>query len=189
MRSSVSYGTGALKLTTIKSKNNWGNWGLLFSISASVYLKDRELFDACTERWKEFIERQIADDGHLHHEVNRNEGRSGIWYTHFSLMPQTLAAEVAHVNGVDLFDYVSPSGRTLRSAYERAAGWSLHPETFPYFEGDPQKLGGANYVSYFEILNARWPDESATALLKKLRPLTANHSAPLLTLTHGEALE
>lgn len=179
----------ALKLSTINSKNNWGNWGLLFSISASVYLGDRGLFDVCIKRWKELIDAQIAEDGHLIHEVNRNEGRSGVWYTHFSLMPQTLAAEVAFVNGVDLFDYISSSGHTLRSAYECAADWSLNPASFPYYKGDSSKLGGVRYVSYFEILNARWPNDSATALLKRQRPMTANHSAPLLTLTHGELLK
>ncbi len=176
----------ALPLNTMSRKNNWGNWGLVFVTAAAVYLEDRELFNLCTERWKEFIELQIADDGHLIHEVNRGEGRYGIWYSHFSLMPQTLAAEIMKNHGVDLFDYTSPSGHQLKKAFLLAAQWANHQETFPYYDGKPEKLVAPHYVSYFEILNRHWPDDNATEILEKLRPLSANHSAPALTFTHGE---
>lgn len=179
----------ALTLSTIKARNNWGNWGLLLSVSVAAYVHDAALAVRCVRRWKEFIGEQIAEDGHLHHEVRRNGGRSGLWYSHFSLMPQTLAAEVLRVNGVDVFDYVAPNGRSLRSAFVRLADWSRRPETFPYWDGPTERLSGRDYYSYFEILVAHWPDENAKALLRRSRPMTARHSAPLLTLTHGDPLD
>ncbi len=60
------------------------------------------------------------------------------------------------------------------------------PATFPYFREDPALLVGRTYISYFEVLNARWPHPDATALLTELRPLSADHSAPALTFTHGD---
>lgn len=175
----------ALPMNTMSRSNNWGNWGLVLVISSAVFLQDDDLFDQAVARWKEFIESQMDDEGHLTHEVNRSEGRAGIWYTHFSLMPQTIAAEIARVNGVDLYDYVSPGGHSLRLAFERASSWSRAPETFPYYKGNMEDLFGVNYVSYFELLNNHWPNEDATVLLDELRPLSARHSAPALTFTHA----
>lgn len=177
--------TKALPMSTMGRENNWGNWGLVLSSSCAVYLQDEALFDRCVERWKYFIEHQIAEDGHLPHEVTRGGGKQGIWYSHFSLMPQTIAAEILRVNGKDLYDFKSPSGRTLKQAYDRIAQWTRKPDTFPYWKGDPKELQGVDHFSYFEILNSHWANEDASALLGKARPMTASHSAPLLTFTHG----
>lgn len=179
----------ALPMNTMDRDNNWGNWGLTLVMASAAYLKDDELFRQGVERWKEFIEKQIADDGHLPREVNRSEGMRGIWYTHFALMPQTLAAEIALVNGVDLYEYRSPGGHTLRQAFERAAAWSRHPETFPYYKGNPKDLEGTTYIGYFEILNTHWPNADASAMLKQLRPLSAEHCATNLTFTHGNSMD
>jgi hypothetical protein len=178
--------TRALPMNTMDRQNNWGNWGLVLASACAVYLQDEALFEQCVERWKHFIEHQLADDGHLPHEVRRSAGQRGIWYSHFSLMPQTIAAEILKVNGVDLFDHVSPSGRTLKQAFDKIAAWTADPAAFPYWQGDPQQLLGVTYFSYFEILNPRWPNAAATALLEDSRPKTADHAAPFLTFTHGQ---
>jgi hypothetical protein len=179
----------ALPQHTMNRANNWGNWGLVLVMASAVYLRDQQLFEQSVERWKEFIETQIAEDGHLPHEGHRNEGRSGIWYSNFTLYPQTIAAEIARVNGVFLYDYQSPGGRTLRKAFERLASWAAHPETFPYYQGDSSRLHGADYVSYFEILNQLWHNESAQKLLEDLRPLDGQHCLPALSFTHGDLFE
>lgn len=178
----------ALPLNTMKARNNWGNWGLVLVLSVAAWHGDAALLEKGTTRWKEFIEEQITDQGHLHHEVTRNHGRGehGIWYSHFSLMPQTIAAEILRVNGTDLYEYRSPKGRTLRQAFDVLAGWTRRPATFPYYKGDPKGLVGTTYFSYFEILNPRWPNADAAALLAERRPMTAFHSAPALTFTHGD---
>ena len=178
----------ALPMNTMDRQNNWGNWGLVLVMAIAAFTEDEELFEEGVERWKHFIEAQIAEDGHLPHEVTRNDGigERGIWYTHFTLMPQTIAAEIAYVNGVDLYDYESPSGRTLEQAFRRVAPWALDPDTFPYFQpGEGREQRGTDYVGYFEILNARWPDDAATEMLEQHRPIDPSHSAPVITLTHG----
>ncbi|UCH34165.1 MAG: alginate lyase family protein [Armatimonadota bacterium] len=181
----------ALPMNTMARANNWGNWGLLLHLSCAASLDDLPLFEKGVERWKQLIDSQIADDGHLVHEVNRGspgrEGDHGIWYSHFSLMPQTIAAEIARVNGVDLYDYQSPRGRSLRMAYEWLGPFVREPQRFPYVQGgDTSRLAGVNYVAYWEILNNRWPNADAAQLIRRLRPLTAGHSAPFLTFTHGD---
>jgi hypothetical protein len=146
-----------------------------------AYLGDEALLEKCAERWKFFIGSQIAEDGSLPHEVTRSEGRHGLWYSHFCLMPQVIAAEILKENGKDLYDYRSPEGRTLQLAYEKLVPWVADPETFFYWEGDPADLAAPSYYSYW--------DEAASKLLLKARPMNANHSTPYLTLTHGKALK
>ena len=97
--------------------------------------------------------------------------------------------EILRLAGRDLYDWRSPEGHTLRQAFGPLAGWSRDPSSFPYWEGDPERLTGVTYYSYFEILNARWPNADATALLRNARPMTARHSAPVLTFTHGGLLK
>jgi hypothetical protein len=182
----------ALPMNTMERANNWGNWGLVLVMAAACFLRSADLLTMATARWKEFIETQIADDGHLPHEVGRNNGvgERGLWYSHFTLMPQTLAAEIGRVNGINLYEFRSPSGRTLRMAFERLAPWARRPETFPYFRGGPGvSLLGFDYISYYEILNAHWPNADASAMVQQMRPLSATHCTPHLTLTHGDLPE
>lgn len=191
----------SLGASTMDRANNWGNWGMVLVMATAAYLEDETLFRTAVDRWKYFIEHQIDADGTLPLEISRNDGTGshGIWYTHFTLQPQTIAAEIALVNGVDLYDYRSPSGRSLRQAYEVVAGWVAEPQTFPVWQGDPSGMTNvrtieyvfdgrqvrASTVSYFEILNARWPSEAADSVLVADRPVSSLHTAPYLTFTHG----
>ncbi|HBR94021.1 MAG TPA: hypothetical protein DEA90_07630, partial [Opitutae bacterium] len=175
----------AIPMNCMHKENNWGNWGMLLVAASAAYLGDEELLQQCASRWKFFIDTQIAEDGHLPHEVDRNEGRHGIWYSHFALLPQTLTGEILRVNGIDVFDYTSPEGRCLRDACECLIPWIERPETFHYWKQDPADLVRVDYYSYFEILHAQWPDFPADKLLGQARPMSAEHSAPFLTFTHG----
>jgi hypothetical protein len=179
----------ALPLNTMDRNNNWGNWGLVLVLACARYLDDDQLLDLGQQRWKELLDRQIDDRGHLPHEVRRDGGRRGIWYSHFSLFPQTIAAEILRVAGRDLYRWRSPQGRTLHQAFVPLAGWTRDPASFPYWGDDPNRLTGVTYFSYFEILNAHWPNEHATPMLQDARPMTARHCTPVLTFTHGELLE
>ena len=176
----------ALPLNTMDRDNNWGNWGLLLVTAIGAYLDDLQLLADAEARWKSFIESQIAEEGYMPHEIHRNQGSSGIWYTHFSLMPQTLAAEVLRLRGTDLFDYVSSSGRTLRQAVEWIAPWVENCKAFPYLEPNyTRPIGGHEYISYWEILLNRWDMPALEESVARRRPMTADHSTPHLTLTHG----
>ena len=179
----------ALPLNTMDRSNNWGNWGLVLVLACARYLDDEALLDDCERRWKELLDRQIDERGHLHHEVRRSGGMRGIWYSHFSLFPQTIAAEILRLAGRDVYDWRSSDGHTLRQAFEPLATWTRDPGSFPYWKDNPNQLRGVDYFSYFEILDAHWTNEDAAALLRGARPITARHSAPVLTFTHGDLRE
>ena len=176
----------ALPMNCMARKNNWGNWGLLLVMTAAVYLDDEKLFNTGIHRWKKLLETQQDDSGILKGEVGRNEGKMGLWYTNFCLLPQTLCAEVARVNGVELFDYTSPTGRSLRKAYERSIPWLKDPASFPYYKGNPKDLSGVTHIPHFELLVPRWPNPDAAALLQKVRPIYTHYGIPAETFTHGD---
>ncbi len=87
-----------------------------------------------------------------------------------------------------LYDFKSSNGRRLKQAYEKIAEWNRNLDSFAYWKGDPTKLTGVRYSSYFEILNTQWANDDASKLLGRYRPMTANHSAPFLIFTHGTPL-
>jgi Alginate lyase len=170
-----------LPMNTMSSANNFGNWGLLLVVSTATYLQDQTLFNQAVGRWKYFIEDQMNNDGVMRYEVGRGGGKDGIWYSNFALFPQTTSAEIMKVNGVNVFGYVSPSGRTLKKAYDKMAGWNRYPCSFPYYNCPTHGVG---WVSYMEILNPIWPNANAAFLLGKYRPLDTRWSFPVVTLTH-----
>lgn len=182
----------AMPMNTMNAENNWGSWGAVLWLAGAAYTGDKAAFAKGVARWKTLLGIQVAPDGHLPREVIRNNGvgEHGLWYTHFSLMPLAIAAEIVRLRGENLFDFQTPDGRNLRIAFERVVPWTRDPQIFPYFKPKKpeDKQVAFDYISYWEILNAHWPNTDATALLEKMRPLTATHSAPFLTFTHGGLL-
>ena len=170
MRSGVSAARPALPLNTMDRNNNWGNWGLVLVLACARYLDDDELLDRGEQRWKEFLDRQIDDQGHLHHEVHRSGGMRGIWYSHFSLFPQTIAAEILRLAGRDLYDWRSPMATRFAKRSSRWRGGPAIRHRFRTGMVIQASLLGVTYFSYFEILNAHWPNEDAAVLLRMHGP-------------------
>jgi len=154
--------------------NNHGNWGVLLLATAGGYLNDPMLLDQARQRWQELMRSQVAQDGSLPLEVCRSDtsnwcggetkGIKGIAYTHYTLYPTTIAAEIFRNAGKDV--YSTPEGALLCKAYSRAASWTLHPETFPYYASNKGKLDGMHNVDYFYILQQRCPVGDGAAVLK-----------------------
>jgi hypothetical protein len=182
----------ALAMSSIARKNNQGNWGLVLTVSIAAYLDDKTLLQQSEARYKEFIATQIGSNGEMLEEIDR--GDRGIYYSHFSLFPQTIAAEILRLSGIDVYNYKSSNGRTLEMAFDRIAAWSRNPGSYPhddYYRG----ASASSYewqiktaLGYFEILNERWPNGDAKAVMEDRRPITGIHTAIDMTFTHGGLL-
>lgn len=151
------------------NSNSRANWGMLLVASIGAYLQDEELLSQVETRFKELMETQIDSDGVL---IER--GKDRVWDTNYALMPTALSAEILRLNGRNIFNFTSSRGAGLEKAFHAAA------------QSNKGKSKGLNYISYYEILNQRWSDISAKALLQKRRPMTSHNSFPNLTLTHAE---
>ena len=156
--------------------NNHGNWGVLLLAAVGGYLHDQSLINRAKQRWLELMQTQVADDGSLPLEICRSDtsnwcggptkGIKGIAYTNYTLFPTTIAAEIFRNLGQDV--YSGPGGKQLCKAYTKAAAWSLHPETFPYFSSNNGKLAGVYNVDYFYVLENRCPAADGPAVLNQL---------------------
>jgi hypothetical protein len=198
------------KLNTASASNNWGDWGNLLNIASAAYTHDKPKFDAAVARYKTFIADQIGPSGEMRHEVTRNNGvgEAGIGYSHFSIGPLAMTAEIARVSGVELYDYTSPNGRSLRQAWNKIAGWTDDPRSFPYFTGDVSQMTSVIFTDYdyfdvaqtdltvvrngyFELLQARWQLASAGRVIDTMTPYGTDAAAmQFLGLTHnGLALD
>jgi hypothetical protein len=155
--------------------NNHGNWGVLLLATSGGYLHDQGMISHARQRWLELMHTQVAEDGSLPLETCRSntsnwcggptKGIKGISYTHYALFPTTIAAEIFRNLGQDV--YSTPEGQILCKAYAKAAAWSLHPETFPYFSSNDGKLDGVHNVDYFYVLQNRCPTAEGPTVLNQ----------------------
>jgi hypothetical protein len=155
--------------------NNHANWGVLLLASAGGYLEDPAVLRQARARWLELMKSQVAEDGSLPLEICRSDtsnwcggetkGIKGIAYTHYALLPTTIAAEIFLNEGQSV--YSTPEGALYCKAYTRAANWTLHPETFPYYKSNKGKLIGLYNIDYFYIAQQRCPNADGATALKK----------------------
>ncbi|AFH61854.1 alginate lyase family protein [Paenibacillus caseinilyticus] len=111
--------------------NNWGDWGIYGAMAAYYYKDDPVLLNAEITRLKNKIDSSIAADGSMPHEAGR--GASGLWYTYFALAPMTAAAQIAkEAAGIDLFQWTSPGGRTIKQALDYLLFYMNRPDQWPY---------------------------------------------------------
>lgn len=165
-------------------------------------IKIRGGFIAGTEAL--MLVRPLGAKNEFVHEVKRSNGTQGIGYSHFSLGPLAMVAQIAHGRGIELFDYVAPNGRTMKTAWHQLAAWTAQPDTFPYIKPrDVAKMQNVTTtdfdfferektglfpirMGYFELLHARWPEPAAAEVLAKIGPHGLDAaSMPWLGLTHS----
>jgi hypothetical protein len=164
-----------LPANNMDKANNHGSWGVLLVAAAGGYLKDPAVVDQARKRWLELVHSQVAADGSLPLEICRSntsdwcggdtKGMKGMAYTHYDLEPTAIAAEIFRNQGKDV--YATPEGSLLGKAYKRAADWTLHPETFPYYAANDGKLIGVDNIDYFYILQQRFPNEDGALAIVK----------------------
>ncbi len=159
--------------------NNWGMWGVLGSISAYHYLDDPAHVRSEIDLIKAKIDAQIASNGAITEEVKR--GASGLQYTYFYLAPLTAAAQVAlDSEGVDLFNWVSPQGKTIKSALDYLLYYMQHPSSWPYAANPELPSASDPWPSnLFEAMANYYPDPAYEAFAASKRPLmqTGHHYA------------
>ncbi|MFZ6654037.1 alginate lyase family protein [Undibacterium sp. TJN19] len=168
----------ALPLSHADKANNHGNWGVLMDASIAAYTGNSQQLAAAEQRWQTLLTRQVADDGSLPLEICRSntnnycdgadKGINGLSYTHYTLHPATITAEIFLQLGKDL--YQTSAGKNLGRAYQRAAEWTRYPERFPYYSSNQGHLNGINNDAYFLILQAHFMNDDAATVLKQGKP-------------------
>jgi len=115
-------------------KTNHGYWGMLSILATYRYLDKTDEFQQEVERLKLLIDETIEDDGSMPLETKR-EG-NGIWYTYFALSPLCEASRIIYnTTGEDIFNYVSPNGKSMKLALDYLFTYSRQPSQWPHYKG------------------------------------------------------
>lgn len=154
-------------------QKNHGLWGTLFQASAAVYLGDRTLLAATRARWQVLMKEEVAADGTMTAEIQRSDtsnymggptkGKKGLAYTHYALLPASVSAKIFADQGMPVWS--SAGGVLLGKAYAKAAGWTLRPQTFPYYASNHGQLDGVRSAGYFSLLQKYYPSKDGAAVL------------------------
>ncbi len=160
--------------STSDKPNNHGNWGVLLDGSIAAYLRDEPLLRRAERRWISLLASQIAADATLPLEICRSatsnwcggsdKGIKGLAYSHYALMPTSVAAQILWTTGRDV--YASTSGKKLGQAFAKVAAWTLHPETFPYYASNQGELIDTRNAAYFALLQKHYPNDDAAQVLR-----------------------
>jgi hypothetical protein len=167
--------TTVLPVSQAANPRNHGLWGVLLDASAAAYLGDAPRLRTARARWQALLRGEVAADGTLPEEMQRSgttnwrggpdKGFKGLAYTHYALLPASLAAKIFADQGQPVWH--TQGGLLLQAAFERAAAWTLHPDTFPYFASNGGHLEGVHNAAYFALLRHYYPSQDAEAVLRQ----------------------
>lgn len=188
-------------LSVMRSKdNNWKEAGLLGIFAAAVVLEDTDyLHEALIQLKSYFFARtdknvsskgiswKFANDAkgvYFPREVDRNEGRSGLTYTAYSLTTLVQAFEIARYAGYDFWNDVTIHGVGMKDVITQYFKWDIKNETFPWYSL-PSKTDKRR--NHYEIANTRFSmNEEVSAFIKMNRPLLGREGDTYTTLNKGD---
>jgi hypothetical protein len=158
----------------VQNENNHGMWGVLLEASGGVYLHDDATINNARQRWNKLLAGAIDQNGALTREIQRSDtdnfhagpdkGKKGMAYTHYFMLPASMSAKIFADAGQSVWH--TDQGELLQAAFYKAASWTLHPETFPYYASNHGNLPGIRSVSYFALLLKEYPCPDAQSVLK-----------------------
>lgn len=151
-----------------KSSDGIGNmyyWAGLGIMATGISLNRQDYFDWGVERYKRGLD-QVTEDGFLPRELER--GQRARAYHLFALQPLTTMAELAAVNGVNLYSYNNNALLRLTTATIE----SLHnPQKIENFAGVIQMNVESDALSmgWLQSISQRFPSPLFDDALKKYR--------------------
>ncbi len=179
--------------------NNWKDAGILGVISAGVVFEDTLLLkEAVIQLTSYFYERtdqnvrnpgvdwKITNDSlgtYLLREVERNDGRSGLTYTAYSLTTMVQAMEIARNAGFDLWEKETAQGANMQKLISQYFDWSILNLPFPW-NSNPSKTSSRRNA--FEIANNYFDmGEVFQTWISVNRPLNGQQGDAWTTFTKG----
>ena len=146
-------------MTLSSDANNRGTWGNLLDLTIADFTNDKAGFQKATTRWQELLLSGVADDGTMPLEICRSnssdhcggadKGVNGIAYTHYALLPAWISAALLSEHDAKILSTLA--GKKLELAFAKAAEFTAHPETFPYFNSNHGRLNKLDHCGYFAL--------------------------------------
>jgi len=137
-------------LAEMHTINNHRVWYDEQRLSYALFIGDTSLARKVVEAAKEQLEKQMAADGTFPLELKRT---ISLHYTVFVLDPFFTTADLAENLGEDLWNYVTPGGKSLRKGFEAVLPYLLQQKEwtgqqikpFDYEEAIPILIQGAKH--------------------------------------------
>jgi Alginate lyase len=181
--------------------NNWLDAGILGTMCAAVVFEDKmllqESLNYLLSYYKANKNEKVAKFGtawkmtkddrgtYLTTEVTRNDGRSGITYTYYSLTTGVQCLEIARYAGFDFWQAATPQGATFQKVIEQLFKWSMEGQNFPWNSKPDNKK--TNQFNCFEIANNNCQlPKSMIDWLNVNRPVHGAQGDEYVTLNKGD---
>ena len=168
--------TSPIGLDESDEHNNHGTYYDIQTISMALFLGQKERAVQMIEGFtKPRIESQLADDGSQPHELARTVSWN---YSQMNLTGFFELARLAENVNIDLWNYVSPGGKSIKKAYSWMLSYS-GDKPWTYTQISPINKSG--FVNLALIASMKYPDiDSSEGLQIQRNGVTDN----LFTLTH-----
>ncbi|MEM6621335.1 MAG: alginate lyase family protein [Pseudomonadota bacterium] len=171
-------------------------------MAGSILFNDQEGFESAIKGYVDVIDTMRAD-GSLPYQTVR--GNAAIWYQNLGIQVLVMAAEMAALQGIDLYSYKAPSGATLHSAiaflarsmdqpslvYGYAAKninpWRAgnritdpddHRNQFATWKLPRLQRDGASFLAWFEPYQRRFPNHPNIGLMSDVVTPIAERGTP-----------
>jgi hypothetical protein len=181
--------------------NNWKDAGILGSMAAAVVFEDQPLLEESLNELLSYFKENIAEKvskygtswkmacdergNYLTTEVTRNNGRSGLTYTYYSLTTGVQCLEIARYAGYNFWSAKTTQGASFQKVIEQLFNWSHEGQNFPWNPSPDNKK--ANQFNSFEIANNNCQlPESIKMWLSKNRPVAGAQGDEYVTLNKGD---
>ena len=187
----------SVKANPYNYNNHYVRW-MQLRTTLAAYLGDRKTLQESFKLWKSYLGPQgrINHEGELPLESKR---AAGVSYSMVTLHVLTLIAEVARLNGVDLYDFEDGRGRIkapLRRAYAFMAPYVGDPnfprrwEASGKSEKNRTRADVAEFASPFEFAYSYWQDRAYLDVVQRAgRPLPSPDRNGPQTLLFGNRFE
>lgn len=164
------------KWDSINGRNNWWDWSLFAQLSFYHYTDNSAAFAAEVANLKTQIDTSIDSNGFITEETTR--GSNSLWYHYFALSPMTAAAEVVrNATGEDLFNWVSPSGKSIKLALDKLFYYvNGHISEWPYSSntGYPNTYDSHLYpLNMYEAMGEIYQNTDYDIFVTQYRPVGA----------------
>jgi hypothetical protein len=169
-----------------KQTNNHHYWRGLAAVSAGVISSDNDLFDWGVGVYKQAID-ELDARGALPQEMARHE--RAIHYQSFALQPLTPLASFAERQGVHVYQYKSPTGRTVFDAVNFFGAAVANPQIVKAYASEEQLLEnpGGDFYAFAEFYSHLVPTaDIPPSILEGLKkPTVATRIGGNITILDG----
>jgi hypothetical protein len=166
-------------------KNNHHYWRGLAAVATGVLSSDDDLFTWGIGTYKGAID-ELDERGALPQEMARHE--RAIHYQSFALQPLTPLASFAEQQHVPLFQYRSPTGKTVTDAVNFLGDSVANPEIIKAYTPDAQLVDdlGSDFFAFAEFYSHHSSAPLPPAILKGLeKPTFATRIGGNTTVVDG----